>query len=1813
MQSAIVRLRHVVVGLVVLSCSVASAPLHAQGIISLTVGGGGKTMVAPGSKVTLPVVIDMTSAAGRNLSSIATALNWDSNRLTLDSVKTAGFGTFTANTAGASGGAATLGTSSASGTTTTVTLGNAYFTASPTAGSARVSVTPSSAMDVVGANILSTVRTRNLDVCVGPTGPWGDGNGDGSVNIIDAQQVARFSVGLVVANSIAITYQGDVNADNSVNIIDAQQVARFSVGLSATARINTAAFTPPAVSSLNIANVLDAAAGATNPGVAANVSNFVVGTQAQLIPLARDAGSVDVTSCAALTYASSNAAVATVSSSGLVTAVSSGTATVTATSGSVSSGVTFTVVSSAGGALANNWTNTSGGLWSTAANWSLGRVPQATDSVVIAAPGTYTVTMDVNFTASYITVGGGSGTQGLTMSSRTLTLNGGALTIKPGATLGLVNSTVTGAGALANQGTFTFNGGTINTSLDNQGVLVVPAGNAAVVNGTLTTGSNSTIRAQANGSVGAANLVVANGFTNNGLIELTNINGGGQPVNLTVSSGTLVNATGATITSLATGGGSRTITAQLDNQGTLALAQGLTLGRTSAAHQNSGTIALTGGDLTLNLNSGAASFTTSGTLTIAAGRTFGVTGGTFTHNGGALSGAGTLAINGTAFNLTQPFSNSAVNFTPINSTINGSALLTNAAGQALAITGSTINAPLDNQGLLFVSAGNAASVTGALTTGTSSTIRLQSNGSVGASTLVVANGFTNNGLIELTNINAGGQPANLTVNNGTLVNASGATITSLASGGGTRTVSAQLDNQGTLSLDQGLTLGRTSAAHQNSGTITLTGGDLTLNLNSGAASFTTSGTLTIGAGRTVSVTGGTVTHSGGTVSGGGTLAINGTTFTLTQPFSNSAINFTPFNSVINGSALLTNVAGQTLTITGTTINAPLDNQGLLFIAGGNAAVLNGALTTASTSTIRAQANGSVGAANLVVANGFTNNGLIELTNINAGGQPATLTVSNGTLVNASGATITSLATAGGARTLSAQLDNQGTLALAQALTLSRTSAVHQNSGTIALTGGDLTLNLNSGAASFTTSGTLTIGAGRTFGVTGGTFTHNGGTLSGTGTLAINGTAFNLTQPFSNSAVSFTPINSTINGSALLTNAAGQTLAITGSTINAPLDNQGLLFVSAGNAASVTGTLTTGSGSTIRLQSNGSVGASTLVVANGFTNNGLIELTNINAGGQPANLTVNNGTLVNAPGATITSLATGGGARTVSAQLNNQGTLSLDQGLTLSRTGAAHQNTGTITLTGGDLTLNLNSGVASFTTSGTLTIPAGRTFSVTGGTLTHGGGTVSGTGTLAINGTTFNLTQPFSNSAVNFTPINSTINGTALLTNAAGQTLAITGSTINTPLDNQGLLFVSAGNAASVTGALTTASTSTIRLQANGSVGAATLVVANGFTNNGLIELTNINAGGQPANLTVNNGTLVNASGATITSLATGGGTRTLTAQLDNQGTLSLAQGLTLGRTSAAHQNSGTITLTGGDLTLNLNSGVASFTTSGTVTIGAGRIVSVTGGTVTHNGGTLSGGGTLAINGTTFNLTQPFSNSAIGFSPTNSTINGSALFTNATGQTLTITGSTINAPLDNQGLLFVSAGNAASVNGALTTGSNSTIRLQSNGSVGAATLTVANGFTNNSLIELTNINAGGQPVTLAVTTGTLVNGPAGAITSLATGGAQRTIAASVNNQGTISVGPNSNQPFRITGSLTTSGTLRFELGGTTAASGYGQLAVSGAATLGGVLDIANINGFTPASGQTFTPLTYASHLGTFGQWPGGMNISENATTVTLAVP
>src|SRR5208282_5770303 len=92
-------------------------------------------------------------------------------------------------------------------------------------------------------------------------------------------------------------------------------------------------------------------------------------------------------------------------------------------------------------------------------------------------------------------------------------------------------------------------------------------------------------------------------------------------------------------------------------------------------------------------------------------------------------------------------------------------------------------------------------------------------------------------------------------------------------------------------------------------------------------------------------------------------------------------------------------------------------------------------------------------------------------------------------------------------------------------------------------------------------------------------------------------------------------------------------------------------------------------------------------------------------------------------------------------------------------------------------------------------------------------------------------------------------------------------------------------------------------------------------------------------------------------------------------------------------------------------------------------------------------------------------------------------------------------------------------------------------------------------------------------------------------------ANFTNSGSLTVGPGS--IFTVSGNFTqtSTGALNDQIGGTPASSLFGQVAVTGTATLAGAFNLALVNGFSPSSGQTFDVMSFASTTGSFISFNG----------------
>jgi hypothetical protein len=211
-----------------------SAPPGVAQSIVVRVGDETTTSVAPGAEIEIPIVVDMAQAGGLDIASLTFDLTWDPSLLTYVEAVPGTFGSVVFNDENVASGQLATSLFNATGTTNTFTAISVVLSADAEAEDqgTLVVVDVTAAGDGNGSDILGSVSEADLCLCIGLAGLLGDVSDDETVNIIDAQQIARYSVGLPPPpDPTIVADRGDVNEDGLPNIIDAQQIARWTVGL----------------------------------------------------------------------------------------------------------------------------------------------------------------------------------------------------------------------------------------------------------------------------------------------------------------------------------------------------------------------------------------------------------------------------------------------------------------------------------------------------------------------------------------------------------------------------------------------------------------------------------------------------------------------------------------------------------------------------------------------------------------------------------------------------------------------------------------------------------------------------------------------------------------------------------------------------------------------------------------------------------------------------------------------------------------------------------------------------------------------------------------------------------------------------------------------------------------------------------------------------------------------------------------------------------------------------------------------------------------------------------------------------------------------------------------------------------------------------------------------------------------------------------------------------------------------------------------------------------------------------------------------
>ncbi len=351
-------------------------------------------------------------------------------------------------------------------------------------------------------------------------------------------------------------------------------------------------------------------------------------------------------------------------------------------------------------------------------------------------------------------------------------------------------------------------------------------------------------------------------------------------------------------------------------------------------------------------------------------------------------------------------------------------------------------------------------------------------------------------------------------------------------------------------------------------------------------------------------------------------------------------------------------------------------------------------------------------------------------------------------------------------------------------------------------------------------------------------------------------------------------------------------------------------------------------------------------------------------------------------------------------------------------------------------------------------------------------------------------------------------------------------------------------------------------------------IAANVANDGSIVMTNGDGCGNNATVNVGPGATLTNSGALTSELAHGG-SRTITGNLSNAGTLHVAANSSYGGSGATLTNTGTIVVSEG-VTLRV-SGPANVTNEAGTIDGPGTLMQ-SGGTFTENAGTTGAGAPVVLE------------------------DGKLQYTGKGASTIAVRGSS------------TLAGFPGSKGAETLPAKGQTLLLQSSCSKNATLSAPA--FTNEGTIVLENGDGCGNNVTLSLS-GTLTD--KGTIKVEHDSGGSRTIEAAIVNEKTLSVA--AGQTLTVHGTYT-QGKKGTYATGIASSSSFGVLTVTGTASIGGALSIVQAKGLTVSEGQKFAVLGSSALTGTFAKLKGNkvkkskpplkFNPSYSGTGVTLTV-
>jgi len=1024
---------------------------------------------------------------------------------------------------------------------------------------------------------------------------------------------------------------------------------------------------------------------------------------------------------------------------------------------------------------------------------------------------------------------------------------GGSLSFNPSSNAGsIVGQNAAGTSTIVvNGGSFTLSGGQGiafgNSNASAVGVLTVSSGTATINAGNSTNHDPDNMIAMGRDIAGASGIINLNGGV---LATGRQFVRGGDSGNANVGSATF-NFNGGTLRALASGTSGAgwfetATTGNYRNVTTNVLAGGATVD-TNSFNANINTVLTHGGTGT----DGGLTKVGAGTLTLGAANTFTgattVSSGTLAlGSGGSINSSSGITINGAGATFLQSASalvSPGVTLTQgaliVSGTINNTVSVASLAGNTVQNASSALtigNLTFSGSGLLNINDPNSVNATtpgivvsGILTTANTHAGEITVSATPGS-------GAWANGTYDLLAFNSitgasgdfvAGTIADLTTRQSAAVGLSGTYVTLTISG----------DSPKWTGLDSGNWVVGTTGPSHNWKLITLgtptdyiqgdtvlfddsATGSTTVNISAANVSPTLTTFNNSALNYTLTSGGGFGIASGGlTKSGTGTLTISNTnTFSGATTVNGGIINYQNATS-FGGSSAITVNAGGTIQVQG----GLAGGSSALTLAGSGAANATGALESVS---------GNNSYAGLVTLGGNT-----VITSDTGTG---TLTLSNAGAITGSGYNLTLSGSgngsiAGGIQTGAGgvTMNGSGTWALSGAGSYSGGTTINSG-GTIAVGNnsalGTGTLTLNGGTLSDTSAG-ASIGNNVVIGSNGGSIVTGGADLSLTGTLSGAG---NVNIPTTAAIKSLNwnfAANTMTSGTITVANGGGNTQVF---RLNSPAATSAALDWVLGGASD-RGNLMGAAGT----YNFGSLAGSGLLWDNFLASNQAV-IVSIGGDNNSANFTGQ----IRTQGATVSVIKIGTGTETLSGANNYNGGTTLTSGtLQLGNTSALGATTGALAVNGGTLDLHGFSptvGVLSGSSGGRITTLTSGLVTLTSSSASssaYAGGITDGSGqaALTVKGGTLNLSGSSNyTGATNVTGgtliVSGSLSGATAVTVASGATMEVDGfvnnsgaAAINGTLLGTGSMGAFSSTGATIEPGLSTGSTTTGTLKANGNV------------------------------------------------------------------------------------------------------------------------------------------------------------------------------------------------------------------------------------------------------------------------------------------------------------------------------------------------------------------------------------------------------------